>query len=182
MAGQANAQARPEYQCPQRHHANRRIAQVCRRQRHRQRTHFLQVVLWHMSHLQAEEILNLHGADGDADPRGKAQGYGKRNVLNQPAKARQAEQNQKYPGHQGRHQQPGEAELLGYRIEDHHKGCGRPGDAEARPSGQGNHNPGDGGGIQAVLGGHAAANRQRHCQRNGNDTDGDPGDKVTGKA
>ncbi|MNV97953.1 hypothetical protein D3C71_1931450 [compost metagenome] len=53
-----------------------------------------------MRELQTQEILNLHGPDGNADPGGKPQRHRKRNVLNQSAKTCQPKQNQKHAGHQ----------------------------------------------------------------------------------
>ena len=65
-----------------------------------------------MGHLQAEEILDLHGSDGDPNPRGEPQRDGKGDVLNQPPKAGQTKQNQKDAGHQGGDQQACQTKLL----------------------------------------------------------------------
>ncbi|SAG92156.1 Uncharacterised protein [Enterobacter cloacae] len=46
-----------------------------------------------MGHLQAEEILDLHGPDGNPYPRGEPQRYGKGNIFNQATKAGQTKQN-----------------------------------------------------------------------------------------
>jgi simple sugar transport system ATP-binding protein len=54
--------------------------------------------------------------------------------------------------------------------------------AIARSAAQGDDDPRDGGGIEAVLRCYAAADSQRHRQRDGDNTDGDPGNQVTRKA
>ena len=71
VARQSDPQPRPENQDPQRHHTNGGIPHVDGRQGHKQRTHLLQIVLWHVGHLQAEKIFNLHGTDGDTNTGGK---------------------------------------------------------------------------------------------------------------
>ena len=182
MARQTNTEARPDDQRTQRHNPDGGVAQVGRRQRHKQRPHFLQVVLRYVGHLQAEEIFDLHGSDGNTNPRGEPQRHGKGNIFNQATKAGQTKQNQKYARHQGGDQQACQTKLLRNRVEDHHEGGGRAGDAEARTARQGNDDPGNGRGVQTVLRRNAAANCQRHRQRDGDDADGDPGNQVTDKA
>ena len=135
-----------------------------------------------MRHLQAEEVLNLHGPDGDTNPRGEAQRHRQRNILNQAAKAGQAKEDQEYTGHQGRDQQARQAKLLRNGVENNHEGRRRPGDAKARAAGQGDNNPRDGRGVQAVLRCHAAADRQRHRQRNSDNPDGDTGNQIAHKS
>ncbi|MNT11132.1 hypothetical protein D3C72_1459970 [compost metagenome] len=132
----------------------------------------------HHRHLQAKEILHLHGSNGDGDTGGKAQRHRQGNVLNQAAETRQSHDDQKQSGKQGGDQQAREAELLRHRIEDHHKRGGRPGDAVARAAADGNDNPGNRRRIESILGGNAAGNCQCHCQRDGDNTDGDAGDGI----
>ena len=87
-----------------------------------------------VGYLQAEEVLDLHCPDGNANPGGEPQRHGKGDVFNQPAKTGQTKQDQKDAGHQGGDQQACQAKLLRNGIEDHHKcGC-RAGNAEARPA------------------------------------------------
>ena len=93
MARQTNAQTGPDDQRAQRHNPDGGVAQVRSRQRHKQRPHFLQIVFRNVSHLQAQEILDLHRPDGDTDPGGEPQRHGKGDVLDQAAKTGQAKQN-----------------------------------------------------------------------------------------
>ncbi|CNU27745.1 Uncharacterised protein [Salmonella enterica subsp. enterica serovar Typhimurium str. DT104] len=68
MSWQTNTETRPENQRSQRYHANGGIANIDGGQRHKQRADFLQIVLWHMGHLQTKKIFNLHGTDGNTNP------------------------------------------------------------------------------------------------------------------
>ncbi len=181
MAWKADPEARPENEHPKGNHADGGIPQVKGRQRHHQRADLLQIVLRHLGHLQTEKIFYLHGADGDANPGGKAQRDGERNVLDQAAKAGDAEEDQKQSGEKRGHQQPRETKLLGDRIEDHHKCRRRAGDAKARAAAEGNDNPGHRRGVEAILRRDAATDSQRHRQWNGNDADGNARHQVAGE-
>ncbi len=178
MARHPQAELGPEDQDQERHRADQGIAEIQRWQRLRQGVQLADVIFRRVRQLQAEEVLDLHGGDGDGDTGGKAERHRQRNVLDQPAKARQPHQQQKHPGDQRGDQQAGQSELLRNRIQDHHEGGGGAGDAVARTAADGDDDPGDGGGIQAVLRRHAAGDRQRHRQRDGDNTDRHPGDSV----
>ena len=93
VARQTDTQPRPEDQSAESDDADGGIAGVNRWQGHRQRCHFLQVMLRHMGHLQAEEVFNLHGTDGDTDPGGETESHRQRDIFDQTAKARQTKEN-----------------------------------------------------------------------------------------
>ena len=93
VARQTDTQPRPEDQGAEGDDADGGVPDVNGRQGHGQRGHFLQIMLRHMGHLQAEKILNLHGTDSDTDPGGEAEGDRQRDIFDQAAKARQAEKN-----------------------------------------------------------------------------------------
>ncbi len=147
-----------------------------------QRLHLAEVGLRHLGHLQAEEVLDLQGGDHDGDTAGKAQGHRGRNVFDEAAEARHPHGHQEAARDQGGHQEPPHPELLGHRVEDHHEGGGGPRDGEAGAPGHGDHDTGDDGGVEAVLGWHAAGDGQRHGQRDGDDADRDAGDEVSPEA
>ena len=161
--------ARPEDQHRQAQRRHQGVAEMGAGQGQQQNLHLLQVVQGLAAQAEAEQILELQGGNHDADASGKTQGYRVGHEFDQAAGAAQAHGDHDQAGKHGAQQQAAEAELLGDRQQDHHKGGGRPGDVEARAAGEGDQRCGHQHRVQAILRGHADGNGQGHGQGNGDD-------------
>ena len=97
--------------------------------------------------LQAAEILELAGQDGDGDAAGEADGHRVRDVADQRAEPQQADQRQHHAGHQDRQQQPSRPNRADGRRHQNDEGAGRPADLIAAAAQRRDQKAADDGGI-----------------------------------
>ena len=127
---------------------------------------------------QAEQVLDLTGEDDHGDAGGEADRHRKGDELDEGAEAKKARRNEQQTGQEGRQDQPVDAVLRHGRRHQHDERPGRPADLEPRAAERGDEKPAEDRGVEPLGRRRAGRDGDGHRQRQRDDGDGQPGDRV----
>ena len=128
--------------------------------------------------IESEEILPLADPDDDGDTGRETDDHRVRDEADHATELREAHRQQDEPGHQRRDLKPCDAILGRYAGKYGDERAGRSGNLHARAAEERGREPGDDGGIDALLRLGARGDRERHRQRQRDDPDDDAGDDI----
>ncbi len=131
--------------------------------------------------MQAANVLQLTGRDGDGDAAGEADGHGVRDMLDERSQPEDAHQGQHQAGHEYGQQQTLDAKPGDRGGHQHNEGAGRTADLESAAAQQRDHEAPDDGGVEPPLRRYAGGHGDGHRQRQGDDGYRQGGDRVLAK-
>ena len=126
----------------------------------------------------AAEVLPLTDEDGHGDTGGKAGGDGVGDVLNKTAETAQTHHHKDDARHDGSQHETGHTLLRHDACHDGGEGGGRACDLHRRAAEEGDKETSHNGGVDTLLGTHAAGQRQCNGQGQGDDRHNDTGDDI----
>ena len=131
--------------------------------------------------LQAEEVLDLRGENGQRDTGGKADHNRVGDVFDDGAKMQDAHHDQESAGHESRNHQTVHAVFLDDAEDDDDEGAGGAADLDLAAAEEGDEETRHDGGQDTGLRGGAGRNAERDGQRKGDDADDDTRQQVLDK-
>jgi hypothetical protein len=135
----------------------------------------------HRSHAQAQKVLDLGGEDDDRDSACESGHDGIGDEFDRASETGETHRDQEHSGHQSADGEPVHAVLLDDSVDDHDESAGGAADLNAAASQERDEESGHERGDEALFRGDSRGDRERQSERNRDDSDDQPGQKVVGK-
>ena len=114
----------------------------------------------------------------ERDPAGEPGDDRERDELIAPPNRASPNPTSMTPAHRGRDHEPVDPVALDDAVDDDDKGPGRTADLNTGPAERGDEEPGDDGGVEAPIGGHATGDRECDGQRKRDDAHDEAGRHI----